>query len=274
MRGVGLSDPIDDLPTLEDWADDVRAVHGRRGIRACGLGRAWASLPSSSCSSPPRIRSRPRPGDRQRVCAACVGRRLSVGSRRRGTRRPCSSSSRATGGRGRALGVTTPGVDRVPARTGVAGAAGAIVSDAAARRGEATSCLRHRRSGRPAEHHCPHAGDSLRGTTRTSARACPVPRRPHRRGSVRRAAELPTMCRSCRGHRPPHGRDRGVPDRDERAVPTSTALSRRWRSPTSSSPPMAAELGDRRWRSLLESARVGRSSRGRPGSRPADQVHR
>src|SRR5687768_1869984 len=26
MRGVGLSDPIEQLPTLEEWADDVRAV--------------------------------------------------------------------------------------------------------------------------------------------------------------------------------------------------------------------------------------------------------
>ena len=26
LRGAGLSDPIEDLPTLEDWVDDVRAV--------------------------------------------------------------------------------------------------------------------------------------------------------------------------------------------------------------------------------------------------------
>jgi pimeloyl-ACP methyl ester carboxylesterase len=26
LRGVGLSDPVEDLPPLEEWMDDVRAV--------------------------------------------------------------------------------------------------------------------------------------------------------------------------------------------------------------------------------------------------------
>src|ERR671910_3282995 len=42
-RGTGLSDrvPVDQLPTLEQRMDDVRAVNGCRGVRA---GRAVRSL--------------------------------------------------------------------------------------------------------------------------------------------------------------------------------------------------------------------------------------
>jgi class 3 adenylate cyclase len=37
LRGAGLSDPIEDLPTLEDWADDVRAVLAAAGSERAAL---------------------------------------------------------------------------------------------------------------------------------------------------------------------------------------------------------------------------------------------
>jgi class 3 adenylate cyclase len=37
LRGAGLSDPIEDLPTLEDWADDVRAVLAAVGSERAAL---------------------------------------------------------------------------------------------------------------------------------------------------------------------------------------------------------------------------------------------
>ncbi len=44
LRGVGLSDPIDDLPTLEDWADDVRAVLAAVGSeRAAFVGQGFGA---------------------------------------------------------------------------------------------------------------------------------------------------------------------------------------------------------------------------------------
>lgn len=44
LRGAGLSDPIDDLPTLEQWADDVRAVMASVGSeRAVLVGHGHAA---------------------------------------------------------------------------------------------------------------------------------------------------------------------------------------------------------------------------------------
>ena len=44
LRGAGLSDPIEDLPTLEDWADDVRAVMAAAGSkRAAFVGNGIAA---------------------------------------------------------------------------------------------------------------------------------------------------------------------------------------------------------------------------------------
>jgi class 3 adenylate cyclase/predicted alpha/beta hydrolase len=37
LRGAGLSDPIEDLPTLEDWADDIRAVLTAVGSESAAL---------------------------------------------------------------------------------------------------------------------------------------------------------------------------------------------------------------------------------------------
>jgi len=37
LRGAGLSDPIEDLPTLEDWVDDVRAVLAAVGSERAAL---------------------------------------------------------------------------------------------------------------------------------------------------------------------------------------------------------------------------------------------
>jgi class 3 adenylate cyclase len=44
LRGTGLSDPIEDLPTLEDWVDDVRAVLAAVGSdRAALVGNGTAA---------------------------------------------------------------------------------------------------------------------------------------------------------------------------------------------------------------------------------------
>jgi class 3 adenylate cyclase len=44
LRGAGLSDPIEDLPTLEDWVDDVRAVLAAVGSeRAAFVGNGIAA---------------------------------------------------------------------------------------------------------------------------------------------------------------------------------------------------------------------------------------
>jgi pimeloyl-ACP methyl ester carboxylesterase len=42
MRGIGLSDPVEDLPPLEEWMDDVRAVLGCGRFRPCGTCRPWS----------------------------------------------------------------------------------------------------------------------------------------------------------------------------------------------------------------------------------------
>ena len=44
MRGVGLSDPVESLPPLEDWVDDVKAVMAAAGSeRAVLMGQGHAA---------------------------------------------------------------------------------------------------------------------------------------------------------------------------------------------------------------------------------------
>lgn len=60
MRGVGLSDPVEDLPPLEEWMDDVRAVMDAVGSARAALvghGHAGQLCVLVAASHPERVRA-------------------------------------------------------------------------------------------------------------------------------------------------------------------------------------------------------------------------
>jgi pimeloyl-ACP methyl ester carboxylesterase len=59
LRGVGLSDPVEDLPPLEEWMDDVRAVMDAVGsdrVALVGHGHAGQLCMLVAVSDPNRVR--------------------------------------------------------------------------------------------------------------------------------------------------------------------------------------------------------------------------
>ena len=67
LRGAGLSDPIEHLPTLEEWADDIRAVLADVGIRERGFRRSWLRCPAVHALRRDAPQPDRGPGDHQRV---------------------------------------------------------------------------------------------------------------------------------------------------------------------------------------------------------------
>jgi pimeloyl-ACP methyl ester carboxylesterase len=102
MRGIGLSDPVENLPPLEEWMDDVRTVldavgsdraalvgHGHAG-QLCmlvaashpDLVQAPPRLPAAIASSPPSPSPGCWPPSTARPVPSAASGRLSVMSRR------------------------------------------------------------------------------------------------------------------------------------------------------------------------------------------------
>ena len=215
LRGAGLSDPIEHLPTLEDWADDVRAVLAAVGSERAafvGHGRLPSCFMLFAAMHPEPDRG---PGDHQRICPDASGRRLSRGVYRRGYEAAMLEFIADSWGTGRALGRDDSWA-LVRARehgTGWRAWSGRRRPRGAPRSGSACALDLDVRDVLPTIH-----APTLVIQSRDNAYI----RRGHAQYLVdhiagARYVELPT-CRPCAvrgGHGPPHGRDPGVPDRDD-----------------------------------------------------------
>jgi pimeloyl-ACP methyl ester carboxylesterase len=100
MRGVGLSDPVEDLPPLEEWMDDVRTVMDAVGSDRAALvghGHAGQLCVLVAASHPDRVQALVTVDSFARLARApaCPSRRSrhgSKGSGPAGERRPAASA--------------------------------------------------------------------------------------------------------------------------------------------------------------------------------------